>query len=74
MQANNGEWLKMAKRMLDSMIKDGLSPEMIQANIAGLTEAYMMADIKKTEALTMKYFSNSAFRESVIMATAEQLQ
>lgn len=53
------------------MLRDGVTPDVFQQDMAAFTEAYMAHDLKKTERMTMAYFSNSDFRRKVILATYE---
>ena len=65
------EMMKMLERMAAQMLRDGVTPEMFQQDMVAFTEAYMAHDLKKTERMTMAYFSNGDFRRQVILATAE---
>ena len=65
------EMMKMLERMAAQMLRDGVTPDVFQQDMAAFTEAYMAHDLKKTERMTMAYFSNSDFRRKVIIATSE---
>lgn len=67
----SAEMVKMLERMAAQMLLDGVTPEMFQSNMEAFTRTYMENDLKKTERMTIAYFSNPEFRKSVIMATAE---
>lgn len=71
MEQVNAEMMKMLERMAAQMLRDGVTPEMFQTDMAAFTEAYMADDLKKTERMTVAYFHNADFRRDVIMATAE---
>jgi hypothetical protein len=74
MEQVSSEMMKMLERMAAQMLRDGVTPEMFQQDMAAFTEAYMAYDLKKTERMTLAYFSNQQFRRDVIMATAEMAQ
>ncbi len=64
------EMMSMLNRMASQMLMDGVTPEMFKQDVASFTEAYIANDLKKTERMTLAYFSNQDFRKSVIMVTA----
>lgn len=61
----------MLERMAGQMLRDGVTPEMFKTDMDAFTKAYMADDIKKTERMTLAYFSNQDFRRDVILATAD---
>lgn len=67
----SSEMMKMLERIAAQMLRDGVTPEMYKQDMDAFTRAYMANDLKKTERMTMEYFSNKDFRRDVIMATAE---
>lgn len=67
----NAEMMKMLERMAGQMLRDGVTPEMFKTDMDAFTKAYMADDIKKTERMTLAYFSNQDFRRDVILATAD---
>lgn len=71
MEQVSSEMMKMLERMAAQMLRDGVTPEMFKQDMAAFTKAYMADDLKKTERMTLAYFSNQQFRRDVIMATAE---
>ena len=71
MEQVSSEMMKMLERMAAQMLRDGVTPEMFQQYMAAFTKAYMEDDLRKTERMTLAYFSNQQFRRDVIMATAE---
>lgn len=71
MEQVSAEMVKMLERMAAQMLRDGVTPEMFQSNMAAFTEAYMANDLKKTERMTLAYFQNKELRKEIIMATAE---
>ena len=73
MEQVSSEMMKMLERMAAQMLRDGVTPEMFQQDMAAFTEAYMADDLKKTERMTLAYFHNQQFRRDVIMATAEMV-
>lgn len=74
MEQVSSEMMKMLERMAAQMLRDGVTPEMFQQDMAAFTEAFMADDLKKTERMTLAYFHNQQFRHDVIMATAEMAQ
>ena len=73
MEQVSSEMMKMLERMAAQMLRDGVTPEMFQQDMEAFTKAYMEDDLKKTERMTLAYFSNQQFRRDVIMATAEMV-
>ncbi len=74
MEQVSSEMMKMLERVAAKMLRDGVTPEMFKQDMAAFTEAYMAGDLKKTERMTLAYFSNQQFRRDVIMATTEMVQ
>ena len=70
MEQVSSEMMKMLERMAAQMLRDGVTPEMFKQDRTAFTEAYMANDVKKTERMTLAYFSKQQFRRDVIMATA----
>ena len=74
MEQVSSEMMKMLERMAAQMLRDGVTADVFQQDMAAFTEAYMADDLKKTERMTLAYFRNQQFRRDVIMATAEMAQ
>lgn len=71
MEQVSAEMMKMLDRVAAQMLADGVTPEMFMQCQAEMTEAYIKADVKKTERMTLAYFRNADFRKETIMAVAE---
>ena len=74
MEQVSSEMMKMLERMAAQMLRDGVTSEVFQQDMGAFTNAYMEDDLRKTERMTLAYFSNQQFRRDVIMATAEMAQ
>lgn len=72
MEQVSAEMMKMLERVAAQMLADGVTPEMFMQCQAEMTEAYIQADVKKTERMTLAYFRNADFRNDVIMSVAAQ--